>query len=66
MQFAEYAKNGFAVPTLLVFGQFLYYQIFRGHYMGSFDPLDIVMYAISVGLAVIVEQRVFAKLLKFL
>jgi len=27
--------------------------------------LDILMYAISVGLAVTVEQRVFAKLLKF-
>jgi hypothetical protein len=59
------ALVAFAIPTLLEFGQLLYYQVSSGDYVGSFDPLDILMYAISVGLAVIMEQKVFAKLLKF-
>ena len=54
-----------AIPVLLEIGQGLYYQFSPTRYVGSFDPLDIVMYAISVGLAVLLEQRVFAKLLKF-
>lgn len=58
------ALLAFAIPTLLEFGQYLYYQISSGHYVGAFDPLDILMYAISVGAAVAVDQQVFAKKLK--
>jgi hypothetical protein len=54
------ALLAFAIPTLLEFGQGLYYQVSTGHYVGAFDPMDIIMYAIGVGLAVLVEQRVFA------
>ena len=54
----------FALPTLLEFGQFLYYRVSSGHYVGAFDPLDIVMYATGVGLAVAVEQFIFSKFLK--
>ena len=54
-----------AVPVLLEFGQLFYYRFATGHYVGAFDPLDIVMYSISVGLAVVGEQKVFAKTLKF-
>jgi hypothetical protein len=51
---------------LLEFGQAFYYRVAPSiRYTGSFDPLDIVMYTISVGLAVIVEQQVFAKRFKF-
>ncbi|HSA99902.1 MAG TPA: hypothetical protein VLE49_04575 [Anaerolineales bacterium] len=59
------AVSAFAVPVLLEFGQLLNGSMFAGHYIGSFDPLDMIMYATGVGLAVIVEQKVFAKLLKF-
>lgn len=59
------ALLAFAIPTLLEFGQLLYYQVSTSHYVGAFDPMDILMYAIGVGLAVIVEQKIFAKLLKF-
>jgi hypothetical protein len=59
------ASLALAIPVLLEIGQGLYYQFSPTHYVGSFDPLDIVMYAISVGLAVLLEQRVFAKLLRF-
>lgn len=58
------ALVAFVIPTLIEFGQGLYYQVASGHYVGSFDPIDILMYALGVGLAVIVEQRVFANLLK--
>ena len=54
-----------AIPVLLEFGQLLYYQFATGRYVGAFDPWDIVMYSLSVGLAVVVEQKVFAKALKF-
>ena len=59
------ASLAFAIPTLVEFGQWLFYRVASGHYAGTFDPLDILVYAISVGLAVIVEQKVFTKLLKF-
>ena len=59
------ALLAFAIPTLMELGQDLYYRFFAGKYVGSFDPLDIAMYAASVGLAVIVEQKIFAKLFKF-
>ncbi len=61
------ALLAFAIPLLLELGQAFYYRfpIPIHRYVGSFDLLDIVMYAISVGLAVIVERKVFAKLLKF-
>ena len=55
----------FAIPALLEFGQLFYYRFSTDHYVGSFDPLDLVIYAISVGLAVIVERQVFARNLKF-
>ena len=54
-----------AIPILLEIGQGLYYQFSPRQYVGSFDPLDILMYSISVGLAVLMEQRVFARRLKF-
>ena len=57
------ALLAFAVPTLLEFGQFLYYRVWTSHYVGAFDPMNIMMYAISVGLAVVVEQKFLAKLL---
>ena len=59
------ALTALAIPVLLEFGQLLYYQFAKDRYVGSFDPLDIVMYSLSVGLAVVVEQKVFAKALKF-
>jgi len=59
------AMLAFAIPTVMEFGQNLYYRVSSSHYVGAFDPLDIVMYAIGVGLAVVVEQRIFAKTLKF-
>ena len=54
-----------AIPILLEFGQLFYYRISTVRYIGSFDLLDIGIYTISVGLAVMVEQFVFAKSLKF-
>jgi hypothetical protein len=60
------ALLAFVLPALLEFGQGLYHRILAGYYVGyvgSFDLLDILMYAIGVGLAVLVEQLVFAKLL---
>ena len=55
------ALLAFAIPTIIEFGQDLYYRVSTNYYVGSFDPLDILMYAIGVGLAVIVEQLIFAK-----
>lgn len=54
-----------AIPVLLETGQFLYYRISSGRYLGVFDPLDIVVYIIGVGLAVILDQKVLAKSIKF-
>ncbi len=57
----------FAVPTLMEFGQiFIRVLIYRDQllYMGNFDPWDIPMYAIGVGLAVLLEQKLFAKFFK--
>lgn len=59
------ALLAFAIPTLLEVGQYLYYPFFSGHYVGSFDPLDIFMYAIGIGFAIAVEQGIFAKWFKF-
>ena len=59
------ALVAFAVPAFLEFGQGLYYRVLSGHDVGSFDPMDIVMYAIAVGLAVILDTRVFAKRFPF-
>jgi hypothetical protein len=61
------ALVAFAIPVLLELGQALYYRfpISIRRYVGSFDLLDIVVYAIGVGLAVTVERLVFAKSLKF-
>ena|GEM_PF-1520620 len=59
------ALLAFGIPSLLEIGQALYHQFPTGRYLGSFDLLDIVMYAMGVGLAVVVEQKVFAKILKF-
>jgi hypothetical protein len=55
----------FAVPTLLEVGQRLYDRVSSGHDVGSFDPVDIVIYAVAVGLAVILDTRVFAKRFPF-
>ena len=57
-----------AVPVLLELGQLLYELLSTrfpvAHYFGAFDPIDIVIYIISVGLAVLIERKVLAKLLK--
>ncbi len=53
-----------ATPIVLEFGQLFYYRFSTSRYVGSFDPLDIVMSIIGVGLAVLVERRVFAKLIR--
>ena len=58
------AAIAFAIPTILEFGQLLYYRVSAGLYVGSFDVLDIVMYAIGVGLAVLIEQRFLQKILR--
>ena len=65
------ALLAFAVPTLIEFGQALYPWIsgsrfFADRFIGAFDPLDILMYAAGVGLAVMAEQRVFTKLVTIL
>jgi glycopeptide antibiotics resistance protein len=57
-----------AIPVLLELGQLLY-QLFytrlqTAHYFGAFDPMDIVVYIIGVGLAVLIERKVFTKLFK--
>lgn len=59
------ALLAFTIPTLFELGQYLYYPLFGGQYVGSFDPLDIFMYAIGVGFAVVVEQKIFANWFKF-
>lgn len=61
------ALLAFALPTLIELGQALYPWIsgsrfFADRFIGAFDPLDILMYAISVGLAVVAEQKLFTKL----
>lgn len=58
------ALLAFAVPTLLEFSQYLYYRGATDRYVGAFDPLDIFMYAAGVGLAVLLEQQIFARKLK--
>ncbi len=59
------AGIAFAIPVLLELRQAFYLLFPVQRYMGAFDVLDILMYAVGVGLAVIVEQKVFAKLIKF-
>lgn len=59
------ALLAFTIPTILEFGQYLYYRVASGSYVGAFDPIDIIVYASAVGLAVGVEQKVFARSLKF-
>jgi len=54
----------FAIPVLLEFGQLFYYRFSTAAYIGSFDPLDIVMEIIGVGLAVLFERKILAKLFK--
>jgi hypothetical protein len=58
------AAVAFSFPFLLELFQFLYYRIAPTHYVGSFDPLDILMYAIGISMAVIVEQIVLTKFLQ--
>lgn len=59
------ALLAFIVPTLLEIGQLVYYRFSTGRYVGAFEAMDILMYAIGVGLAVTVEQKFFARMLKF-
>ena len=63
------ALMAFLIPTLMEVGQGLYYPLFDNHlflgYIGSFDLVDIVMYAISVMLAVFVERKIFINVFKF-
>ena len=59
------ALLAFAVPALLELGQALYYRVSTSHYVGAFDLVDFLIYVIGVGMAVLVEQMVFAKLFKF-
>lgn len=61
------ALVAFIIPTLIEFGQALYlwlyvHQYVPPRYAGAFDWLDILVYATGVGLAVLVEQSIFAKL----
>ena len=62
------ALIAFAVPALLELGQLLYQLLSArfsiAHYFGAFDPIDIVIYAVSVGLAVLFERKMLAKLFK--
>jgi len=58
------ALLAFAIPVLLEFAQLLYYRLPHDHYVGSFDPWDIVMELLGVGLAVLIERRLFARLFK--
>jgi hypothetical protein len=54
----------FAVPALMEIGQIFYtILVYKDHllYMGSFDPLDFAAYAFGVGIAVLVEQKIFAQ-----
>ncbi len=53
-----------AIPMVLEFGQLFYYRFSTSRYVGSFDPLDIVMEIIGVGLAVLFERKVLAKFVK--
>ena len=62
------ALIAFAIPAILELGQ-LFHQLFYvrfsvARYFGAFDPLDIIIYAISVGLAVLIERKFFAKFIK--
>jgi hypothetical protein len=59
------ALIAFAIPTLIEIFQGLYYQFTPTRYVGSFDLLDILVYAVGVGLAIFIERKIFAKLLKF-
>jgi hypothetical protein len=59
------ALVAFAIPTLLEIGQIFYrILVYRDQllYMGNFDPFDILAYATGVVLAVLVEQKLLAKL----
>jgi hypothetical protein len=59
------ALIAFGLPTLLEFGQIFYrILVYQDQliYMGSFDLLDILVYALGVALAVLVERKVFARL----
>ena len=58
------ASIALAIPILWEFGQLFYYRFSTERYVGSFDPLDLVMYMISVGLAVLIERRLFTTLFK--
>ena len=55
------AGIAFSIPLLLEIFQFLYYRVAPTRYVGSFDPLDILMYAMGVAIAVAIEQFVLAK-----
>ena len=59
------ALIAFTLPTMIEIYQGLYYQFTPTRYVGSFDPLDILVYAMGVGLAILIERKIFAKLLKF-
>ncbi len=65
---ASTALIALAVPVLLELGQLLYELLSTrfpvAHYFGAFDPIDIVIYIISVGLVVLIERKILAKLLK--
>jgi hypothetical protein len=55
------AALAFGIPTLMEVGQFFYPAFFyRSHtfFFGSFDWFDLVMYALGVGLAALVEQKI--------
>jgi len=60
----ERALIALAIPIVLELGQLFYYRFSIQRYVGSFDPLDIVMSIIGVGLAVLIERKVFAKLFR--
>jgi len=58
------ATLAFGIPTLMEVGQFFYPAYFyRSHmlFFGVFDWFDLVMYALGVGLAVLVEQKILIR-----
>jgi len=59
------ALIAFGLPTLLELGQIFYrILVYQDQlvYMGNFDPLDILVYALGVALAALMERKLFAKL----
>ena len=59
----------FLLPTSIEIGQLVYQKLelmrIFSTYGGTFDPLDLVMYAAGGLLAALIERKVFAKYFRF-